>query len=109
MKPQITEEMIEAFVQEKVRNTLMPWERGKPHNYDGNTFRAQETFLRAVIHLNRMGSIPAPGRMVQQLTKYATNTHWQIAIVLRRKGAIESIRMGTYSKPFRAYKATLFS
>jgi hypothetical protein len=84
----MTEEEIDQFVQEKVYETLLPWEKNPRPNGSCNTFRAQERTLRTIIMLQNFYGT-ANRNLVMQITGYSKITHQQMMSNLRKKGAIE--------------------
>jgi len=98
----MTQEEIDQFVQEKIYNTLLPWERNPRPNGSCNTFRAQERTLRAIIMLQQLyGS--ANRNLVMRATGYSKLTHQQIMMVLRSKGATENLREHKHPAHRRRY------
>lgn len=85
----MTEEEVDAFVQEKVHGNLLPWEANPRPGGSCNTFRAQEVTLRAIIFLQGVCGGTVPWILVRKVTGYSRNTHHKVATCLRRKGAIK--------------------
>ncbi len=101
----MTQEEIDQFVQSKVHETLLPWERNPRPKGSCNTFRAQERTLRTIIMLQQLAG-SANRNLVMRITGYSEWTHHHAVTHLRRKGAIENQREHKWSSHRRRYIAT---
>jgi hypothetical protein len=102
----MTEEEIDALVQEKVYGVLLPWEKNPRPKGSCNTFRAQERTLRAIIMLQKFYGT-ANRNLVMQITGYSKWTHCRVVSNLRKKGAIENLREHKWCSHRRMYIPTI--
>jgi len=79
-----TNEEFEAFLEERVRRNLLPWE----HRKGERRMKAQEEVLRAIYRLHLEGYDEAPRWLVKKLSGYRDQTISTTVSRLRRKGAI---------------------
>ncbi len=97
-----TEEEIDAFVYEKVHGNLLPFEKVKRPRGSGNTLRAQERTLRAIIAAASSTGL-ANRSIVRELTGYSEETHRRVVCSLRRKGAIGYLYEHRWQPKRRSY------